>query len=124
MQCRICESTNNKVIRNNLRYDIRRDVLQCLDCGFIYLADKNDDQYYSSEQYRKHYGPDLTRKVSCQEIFDTYLPAQGEMIKEIKSIVRPDMKVLDIGCSTGHFLTALKDLGGGGVGLELGKDEV
>ena len=124
MKCRICQSTNSKVIRDTLRYDVKRDVLQCLDCDFIYLADAKRGEYYSGQEYRKHYGPDLTRKVSCQEIFGTYLPAQGEMIKEIESILRPDMKVLDIGCSTGHFLTALKDLVGERVGLELGKDEV
>lgn len=124
MKCKVCESVNSKVIRNNLRYDVKRDVLQCQDRDFIYLADKDQDEYYSSKEYRNHYGPDLKKKVSCQEVFDTYLPAQEEIIKSIKHIFKPDMKVLDIGCSTGHFLTYIKDFVGERVGLELNEDEV
>lgn len=124
MKCRICDSENNKVVRDILRYDIKRDVLQCGDCDFIYLADKNQNEYYSSQEYRNHYGPDLTKQVSRQDIFNTYLPAQEEIIKDLKHIFKPDMKVLDIGCSTGHFLTYIKDMVGERVGLELSSDEV
>lgn len=66
MKCKVCESANSKVIRNNLRHDVKRDVLQCQDCDFIYLADKDQDEYYSSKEYRNHYGPDLKKKISCQ----------------------------------------------------------
>ncbi|OGY46925.1 MAG: hypothetical protein A3J62_02035 [Candidatus Buchananbacteria bacterium RIFCSPHIGHO2_02_FULL_38_8] len=124
MSCKICQSNKAKVIRNKLRYDVKRDVLKCEDCGFVYLADFGKIDFYQGEEYRKNYGPNLNKISSCQEIFDTYLPFQAEMIKEIESALRPDSKVLDLGCSTGHFLAALKDKVGLRVGLELNQAQV
>ncbi len=127
MPCKICQSGQSVVIRDTLRYDIKRDVLQCSSCSFVYLSSKKkvaDDYYSSGAAYRKQYGPDLTRTTSCQEIFDTYLPAQGSIIDEIKHVLGSDASILDVGCSTGHFLTAIKDHVGTRVGLELGRDAV
>jgi SAM-dependent methyltransferase len=76
------------------------------------------------DAYRKNYGPDLTRQTGCQEAFDTYFPFQKPIIGRIEHLLRPDMRVLDVGCSTGHFLAALKGRVAVRVGLELSKDEV
>lgn len=119
MKCKICQSNNSKVIRGKLRYDIKRDVLKCQDCGFVCLAEANKDEYYQSDEYRKNYGPNLNKASNSQEIFDTYFPFQSEMIKEIESVLKSDTKIFDLGCSTGHFLEALKEKVGLRVGLEL-----
>lgn len=125
MKCKNCGSTNNSVIRDTLRYDIKRDVLSCNECSLVFLdAPKEEtEDFYESKTYRKKYGPDLTREFNPQEVFDTYLPAQEKIIKEIEHILHPKMNVLDVGCSTGHFLTALKDRVGTRVGFELSKNE-
>jgi len=124
MSCKICQSNKYKVIRKKLRYDVLRDVLKCEDCGFVYLAPVKKDQYYQSEDYRKNYGPNLNKVSNSQEIFDTYFEYQKEIIKDIEAILKPDFKVLDLGCSTGHFLAALKDKVALRVGLELSRSAV
>jgi len=87
-------------------------------------TDGEGQQKIYEADYRKTYGPDLTRQTNCQEAFDTYLPFQKPIISRIEHLLRPDMRVLDVGCSTGHFLAALKGQVAVRVGLELSKDEV
>ena len=127
--CLLCKSEKHRVIRNNLRYGIPRRVLQCDACDFVFLEplhiDKiNKKKYYTGKNYRRIYGPNLKKQSSPKEIFDTYLPFQQNIIKRIGRVVKPNIKVLDVGCSTGHFLCALKGLVADRVGLELNKDHV
>jgi len=124
--CRLCHSANYDIIKNTLRYGVKRRVLYCQQCGLVYLEPKGttSTEYYSGEDYRQTYGPNLKKVADCREIFETYLPFQNEIIKEIEPILRADMRVLDVGCSTGHFLAALKGLVGVRVGMEFNQNEV
>ena len=124
--CPLCDSTECDVVRKKLRYDVERDVLKCKKCSFVFLRRRTPEEsraFYESSTYRATYGPDLTKKTSCQEAYEMYFPFQQPIIERLKPILRPDMNVLDVGCSTGHFLAALKDHVGLRVGLEPSKDE-
>mgnify|MGYP001610216116 FL=1 len=123
--CKLCQSDKHKILRDTLRYEIKRKVLQCNNCGFVFLEDKNDSsEYYATTTYRAKYGPDLTKTSNPKEVFDTYYPYQGPIVEKIKHLLKPDTSVLDVGCSAGQFLMAIKDLVGKRVGLELSQDEV
>lgn len=122
-KCALCNSTKHTIIRDTLRYDIKRKVLRCEDCGFVFLEEKNDSaNFYSSKEYRVNYGPDLKKVSNSEDIFKTYFPHQGPTIEEIKHFLTPTTSVLDVGCSTGHFLASLKGMVETRVGLELSKD--
>jgi len=122
--CTLCQSANCEVIRKKLRYDVVRDVLRCQQCGYVFLRPrkKGDREFYEETTYRNTYGPDLTKKSNSREIFDTYFPFQKYIIEKIEPLLRPDMRILDVGCSTGHFLAALKGRVKVRVGLELSQD--
>lgn len=126
-QCFICKSNDNKIIRRKLRYDIERDVLKCEQCGLVFLKpfeDKQSDFYQDNKEYRGQYGPDLKNfAADCQKRFDTYYPFQLLIVKEIEHLLKPDMAVLDVGCSTGHFLHALRGKVKTRVGVELNREE-
>src|SRR3989339_185208 len=124
--CTLCQSTHLTVIRKKLRYDIERDVLRCEQCDYVFLRplEEKEKDFYEEKTYRNTYGPDLTKKSNSQEIFDTYFPYQKQIISCIEPLLRPDMRVLDVGCSTGHFLAALKGKVNVRVGLELSQDAV
>ena len=125
IQCKICESTKYSVIRNRLRHDIKRNVLRCGSCDFVYLEprSKNSKKYYSGVEYRKMYGPTLKKASTPREIFDMYLPFQERIIDQFRKVLRKDMKVLDVGCSTGHLLAALKGKVKTRIAVELNKEE-
>lgn len=124
-QCALCNSLKHTVIRDTLRYGVKRKVLRCEDCGYVFLEEKNDSQeFYTTTEYRTNYGPDLKKVSNSEEIFKTYFPHQGPTIAEIKHLLTPTTSVLDVGCSTGQFLAALKGMVGIRVGLELSQDAV
>ncbi len=122
--CILCGSTKSSVLRKTLRYDIKRDVLRCDSCSLVFLAPQSGARvYYAGKEYRKRHGPTLSKASSMRQIFDAYFPHQGPMVQAVLPYLKPSMKMLDVGCSTGHFLAALKGKAKVRVGLELGKDE-
>ena len=124
MKCYLCGRDNLGVIRTKLRYDVFRDVLRCQDCGITYLKPKDVDmKNYYNQNYRKLYTPIIGKTLSAREIFNFYLPYQQERIDEIKHILNPKMKVLDIGCSTGHFLYAMRDYVQECIGIEFNRED-
>ena len=125
--CPLCSSENLSVIRTKLRNDIRREVLQCDACTIIFLrpdtADSDLPEYYRAE-YRAVHNPVVGVETTPQERFDMHLPFQEARIEKIKHILRPDMKVLEIGCSAGHFLKAVSPSVAECVGLEYNASDV
>ena len=123
MKCYLCGSSRLIVARTKLRHDIRRNVLKCEDCGIVYLEPKKEAlaDFYA-EDYRKLYTPVIGEVLNSREIFEMYLPYQHSRIDEIKDRLTPDMKVLDVGCSAGHFLYVLKDYVQECIGIEFNKE--
>lgn len=125
MKCYLCQKGNLKIIRRKLRYGIKRNVLQCGNCGLVFLQPKKDNlkKYYSQGEYRKLHSPVIGKKLSAREIFDIYSPYQHDRLRRIKHILCPQMNVLEIGCSAGHFLSLIKKHVGECTGIELNKDD-
>lgn len=124
MKCYLCSQNDLKIIRTKLRHDISRNVLKCQACGIVYLEPKGSDlKEYYQQDYRKLYAPVIGKESSSAEIFNIYFPYQKARINEIKHILNPMMKALDVGCSAGHFLYALKEHVQECVGIEFNKKD-
>lgn len=124
MKCYLCGKNNPEIIRTKLRHDISRNVLICKDCGIVYLEPKKTDlKEFYEEDYRKLYTPVIGKKLSSRDTFEIYLPYQRARIDEIKHILNPKMKVLDIGCSSGHFLYTVKNHVQECIGIEFNRDD-
>jgi 2-polyprenyl-3-methyl-5-hydroxy-6-metoxy-1,4-benzoquinol methylase len=123
--CYLCGKPDPTVIRAKLRHGIKRNVLKCAACGLVFLEKKEGNlrEYYEKD-YRKLYSPVINQEVSPGERFEIYLPFQKSRIEDIKPYLNPDMKALDIGCSSGYFLYSLKELVQECVGIEPNKDDV
>lgn len=123
MKCYLCQSSRLTVIRTKLRHNIIRNVLKCEDCGLVYLEPKKENlRSFYAEEYRKLYTPVKDKALNSREIFEMYLPYQHSRIDEIKDRLTPDMKVLDVGCSAGHFLYVLRDYVQESIGIEYNKE--
>ncbi len=107
------------VVRTKLRHGIERKVLHCEVCDFVFLEPQSADlQEYYREQYRKDYSPSVVREMSPRETFEMYRPYMVERIGRVGPHLLNDMTVLEIGCSTGHFLDALAPHVGERIGIE------
>jgi len=122
-RCYLCNSDNLKVIKTKLRYDINREVFACRNCDLVFLEPKNAElKKYYNDAYRKIYSPVLGKLLDSKEIFDMYLPFQQQRIDRIKYILNSDMRVLEIGCSSGHFLYSIKNKVRECVGIEFNEE--
>ena len=118
--CYLCQASNLEVIRNKVRYDIKRNVLKCANCGIIYLEQKqiNYEEYYKSD-YRKNYSPNLGEELTSKQLFDSLLPFQKYRVDIAKKLVGKGSDICDLGCASGHFLHSMRDYVNERVGIEL-----
>ncbi len=125
LSCLICQKKRFTVVRRKLRYDIARDVLRCANCGYVFLRplSKGRRAFYEGK-YRKIYGPSLKKTSTSRDIFNTYLPYQGDIIRRVTHLLKPNTKVLEVGCSAGHFLSSIRKLAKTRVGIELNTQDV
>ncbi len=125
MSCYLCSNDTVSVITNKLRYGETRKVLQCQACGLVFLEPQAAPprEYYESDQYRTRHGPVTGRLLGSREIFEMYWPYQQPRIDELESILTPEMRVLEVGCSAGYFLYALKRYVKECVGIEFNRDD-
>jgi len=121
--CYLCKRNNTSVIRERLRHSIKRRVLKCGSCGLVYLEPKREllGAFYNKE-YRNIYTPVLNKACSSEELFNIYLPQQQVRIDNYRHLFNRRSRVLEIGCSTGHFLYALKPHVRECVGVETNSD--
>lgn len=123
MKCLLCANNHFEILRKKLRYGVKRDVLVCKKCGYVFLRPQNSKVKYDNLEYRKVYGPKLGKNVGPKERFDTYLPYQKEISEQIAHLFKPQTSILDVGCSAGFFLSSLKGKVKTRVGLELNPDD-
>jgi len=117
--CYLCGSAKLSVTRKKLRNDIRRDVLKCGNCGLVFLRPKKENlQAYYAKDYRKQYSPTVGKHDSSQDIFDQYYPVMQSRLERVKPYLGKNKRILDIGCSAGHFLATIKPYVKECVGLE------
>jgi 2-polyprenyl-3-methyl-5-hydroxy-6-metoxy-1,4-benzoquinol methylase len=102
-------------------------VVQCKNCGLIYLNPRlNDDaviklydeRYYSGEGFDPYvnYSKDIAHNDDINKIFWT-----DQRVKIINELVSPPAKLLDFGCGLGDLLQKLQKCGYQAEGYEVSK---
>ncbi len=123
MHCTLCNGTTFETLREKLRHDIVRKVFRCTECGLVFLdqAEANAQEFYN-KQYRKLYPAVIGKELTPKEFFNINMPFQRARLEKIRHLLKPDMRVLDIGSSAGMFLNEIRPHVGEVIGDEF--DEV
>ena len=124
IHCYLCGSDELKVARTELRHGVKRRVFACANCGLVFLDEKkgNLQKFYASKEYRKKFSPVVGKASTSKEIFNIYAPVMASRLARVKKYLGKNKRVLDIGCSAGHFLAAIKPHVKECVGLEYSLD--
>jgi SAM-dependent methyltransferase len=118
LRCYLCGSTELQELTRKLRYGDGL-VAYCPRCDLGMLEHEPEDlERYYDEEYRKLHGPRLGQEADYDEIFESYVDYQGERVEMLRPFLGPDKRVLDVGCSAGHFLHNVKPLAGEVVGVD------
>lgn len=109
-KCDVCDSKNISI-----KYNRKPLVLQCKDCGYVFVQDENirklkEEVFYGSEdknnvhlEYRKALGKVAENHL---KVLNDYIPLKSK-------------RVIDIGCSVGYFFEKVKQVGGVATGIDI-----
>jgi SAM-dependent methyltransferase len=118
MECLLCGSKDLRKLTGQLRHG-PGTVFVCDTCGLGMLdAQAGDLRRFYDREYRRKYGPDLTRKSDYEEIFNAYVPFQEHRIELLRPYLGRGKRLLEVGCSTGHFLYHARNLVAEAVGVD------
>jgi SAM-dependent methyltransferase len=127
VSCPICEQENPQFITQDLRFDKKGDVYRCLGCELVFL-DQNSfqlpDGFYENEyhqSYLTHVEPDaLDPKLYFEKMLKVTTPWANRFVE----MLTEGETILDMGCSTGHFIQLIKNKAGAVYGHDLSVKEV
>lgn len=125
--CVLCNGSDPHLITNKVRFAIEADVYKCQDCGLVFL-DQNSfkfpGDFYEKEYhqtYITHIEPDA---LNPRAYYEKMLKPTKVWSNKFRQILSGEEVVLDIGCSTGHFIDLVKDKTKKIYGSELNQKEI
>ena len=118
---------NSILLADKIRFDQKARILKCNNCSLIYL-DQNSvdfpDKFYEKEYhqtYLTHIEPDA---LDPKKYFDKMLKVTKIWSDKFKQKLKGEETVLDVGCSTGHFIKNIEGSVKKIFGHELSEKEV
>jgi len=127
VNCTFCESEHLKLIADTVRFEQKADVYRCQNCGLTFLDQgsfKFPDDFYKSEYhqtYLTHIEPDA---VDPKKYYEKMKKTTLIWADRFSKILTGKEVVLDVGCSSGHFMDLVKGKTKKIYGSELNKKEI
>lgn len=113
-KCPICDSNSKTILYkqnfNNLTISpIKKyDVVYCDDCNFIF-ADNIPNQKYFNKYYSRISRYEFQHNVGL--VSDKYKKQMEKLANILSFRIKNNFSILDMGCSTGTFLSIMKERG-------------
>ncbi len=107
MNCLLCDSDELSLLTEELRHGPGR-VHYCSTCALGMLDPSSCELVDYEHTYRDRHGPILGKRSSAAELFDAYRPYQHNRIQALLRHLGSDARVLEVGCSAGYFLDAIR----------------
>lgn len=114
MKCNLCNSQNYKHRKGSVRDNKNLDILECCDCGLVFLSQNNHINETFYENSNMHQAFDFAKWRNETLADDT---RRFDFLKN--SLI--NKKVLDFGSGNGGFLKFVKDISKSALGVELEK---
>lgn len=114
-KCLVCQSGEYTVLRDRLRYDVRRDVTECLECGFVYLWPRIGKQetveFYKKDHYRNIPREKLGLQThSSDGTFHSRMGQAQHRFNIVAPYLSKEKSLLEVGCGSGSFLSLVQPL--------------
>ena len=104
MNCLLCGTDDLQLVTKELRNG-PGEVYRCSECDLEMLSGAEVDYV---KDYRETHGPILGKRSTPAELYDQYSPFQDRRLALLADHVGLESRVLEVGCSAGYFLEALK----------------
>jgi ubiquinone/menaquinone biosynthesis C-methylase UbiE len=125
--CPVCSGSKVKLVTQRLRFNKKADIYQCAACELVFLDPQSfqfPKDFYEKEYhqtYLTHIEPDA---LNPDVYFEKMLKTNQTWSKMFREMLTGQEVVLDVGCSTGHFIHLVQDKTKKMYGHELSEKEV
>lgn len=127
IRCSLCGSDDSGLITDTVRFGKKADVYRCGGCGltfidqdsFVFPKDFYEREYHQT--YITHVEPDA---LNPRAYYEKMKKAAGVWADKFAKMLSGQEVVLDIGCSTGHFMDLVRNKTGKIYGQELNRKEI
>ncbi len=112
MQCYLCKSEDHKKRDGSVRDNKKLDILECNNCGLVFLSDDKhiDNNFYEESKMHKDFDFSKWRKQTLQD--------DSRRFEFLKNSIS-NKTILDFGSGNGGFLNLSKELALDVCGVEL-----
>lgn len=110
--CRLCNSEKTELIT----YEGDWRVLECSECGFVFVVPLPDDEYLKAH-YQQYLPVDEEKVAQWRTLMVGISQRSLEMIEKNRRLPS-EMKLLDVGCGYGFFLEKARERGWNVHGVE------
>ncbi len=127
ISCPLCRAREQVLLADRVRFDHQADVYRCPGCGLVYLDQKSfefPEDFYRSQYhqtYLTHVEPDA---LNPRAYYEKMLKSTAPWAERVREMLTGTETVLDMGCSTGHLMTAIADKAAKVCGHDLNEKEV
>ena len=110
VKCNLCGGKKHEKIAKK---DKNTKIVECKNCGLIFVDPMPSDQYINKIYQKKYYSPadkpypEISNHLKQRPFLESYFKKEIARIKKIKK----KGKILDIGCGPGFFLNIAKSAG-------------
>lgn len=125
--CPLCGSSNLELLANKVRFGNNADVYKCTDCTLAFLDQQSfvfPEDFYEKEYHQTYITHVEPAAFDPQAYFEKMKKATYPWAQKFLQMLNGNETVLDIGCSTGHFIEMVKHKTKKIYGYDLNRQEV
>lgn len=122
--CLICGGLSSNLINFSIRDSVSEkiNIYECCSCGVQFLNPQKSQEelkdYYDGT-YRKIYSDaNFYNEDNISKFYKENLPEAENRVKRVEKYLKKSDEILEIGCSSGYFLTAINEKVSKSVGTE------
>jgi SAM-dependent methyltransferase len=125
--CPLCGNHATRLLAESVRFERMARVLRCENCTLVFLDQasfKFPAEFYQHayhQTYLTHVDPEM---LDPGRHYDKMCIASKPWVDKLRSMLSGTEVVLDVGCSTGHILTGIRDRAAQVFGHELNRIEI
>jgi len=110
--CANCHNTDFECLQTEVRFSRQADVLRCKRCDLIFLDQDSFDlpqDFYNKEYHQTYLAHVEPSVLDPQKYYEKMLKVTAPWAEKLKASFGKDDCILDLGCSTGHLMSHLKE---------------
>lgn len=110
--CPLCCASGTALVRDSVRFGRKADVRKCAGCGLVFLDQDSfvfPEDFYAAEYHQTYLTHVEPTAFNPRAYYEKMRIATAQWAEKLIPMFTGRERVLDLGCSTGHLMTSIKD---------------